>query len=60
MVDSIGREVLYYSNGFYIYNRENEIMFNGDIINYNIWWEICYFNFYIFLLLGLFIFYFGW
>ena len=42
MADSTGTEVLYYSNGLHIYNRENEIMLNGDTINYNTWWEVCY------------------
>jgi hypothetical protein len=40
MADSSGTKVLYYSNGLHIYNREDEIMLNGDTINYNTWWEM--------------------
>jgi hypothetical protein len=40
MADSLGEEVLYYSDGLHIFNRENEIMEGGDTINPGYWWEI--------------------
>ncbi|NRA51418.1 MAG: hypothetical protein HRU12_20005 [Phaeodactylibacter sp.] len=37
MSDSAGTQVLYFSDGNNIYNRDNEIMLNGDTINEGYW-----------------------
>lgn len=37
MSDSGGTQVLYFSDGYNIYNKDNEIMLNGDTINEGYW-----------------------
>lgn len=53
MADSTGTEVLYYSNGLHIYNRDNQIMENGDTINPGYWWELSHPQPYVFMISGL-------
>lgn len=37
MADSAGTQVLYFSDGYDIYNSDNEVMLNGDTINEGYW-----------------------
>lgn len=59
MFDSIGENVLYYFQGWYIFYMGGQVMEGGNNINFGYWWDISYFGLYIFLMLGLLICYLG-
>ncbi|MCB9286634.1 MAG: hypothetical protein H6560_04890 [Lewinellaceae bacterium] len=53
LTDSLGLSVLYYSNGLHIYNRQNQVMENGDTINPGYFWQLSYPQPYIYSASGL-------
>lgn len=59
MLDSIGENVFYYFQGWYIYNIDGQRMEGGDSINLGYIWNLSVFGFYILLLLGLLLLYLG-